>query len=300
MSYVNEFDRLIGRRRLSEWKLEAADNAKTTFDALLSKHLAADVKMNNRDGYAPTAGVLAQREYSRQYDELEQLGKSVRSDYWQEWSGKNKVQVGFRDNRDKAQYQTAVERLRDVLQSSGYTLFPRGTKMLSPKSSGANHVVLKSNLADQMKSMHKDWLKAMANAGAAEVTTEGKLSGARADEAFAAAFAGRRTAEGVPMSFDDWNATMKLALERNLGEEEWPASPTDADYTYNKFNLAKVSAVLAPFSNLTFTPGREFGPVLSIGGDPATLATIAKVAEKKLGAFEAKMVSKTRLRIVWD
>lgn len=121
---------------------------------------------------------------------------------------------------------------------------------------------------------------------------EGKLAGA-ADETFAAAFAGHRIAEGSPLSFDDWTATMRLALEQNL-------APETSDYTYNKFDLTKISAVLAPFSNLSFTPGREFGPVLTISGDPDTLATLAKTAEKRLGAFEAKMVSKNRLRIVWD
>lgn len=291
----SEFDRLIGRARLSEWKLEAADPVKAAFDALIAKHLAADVKMNTRDGYVPTAGVLAQREYHRQYDELAKLGHSVRGDYWQEWSGKNKVQVGFRDNRDKAQYQTAVAKLDDVLRAEGYTLFPRGTKMLSPKSSGTQHVILKSNLADQMSKMHKDWLKAMANAGAENTVHEGKLA-PEVDEAFVVAFAGRREAEGRPLSFEGWNATMKAALERNLGE----VAEEDADLTYNKFDLGKVAAVLAPFKHLSFTPAREFGPVVTIGGEPETLAVLAKVAEKRLGTYEATMVSKNRLRLAWD
>ena len=122
---------------------------------------------------------------------------------------------------------------------------------------------------------------------------EGKLAGGQPDETFASAFAGHRSAEGIPMSFEDWKATMQLALEQNLAPEE-------SDFTYNKFDLHKVSAALAPFSNLSFTPGREFGPVVSIAGDPETLGVLAKVAEKRLGAFEAKMVSKNRLRIVWD
>jgi hypothetical protein len=143
--------------------------------------------------------------------------------------------------------------------------------------------------------MHADWLKAMNNAGA-DVTVESKLSeDAEVDEAFVAAFAGHRAAEGQPLSFEGWTATMAAALERNLGEEE-----EGADLTYNKFDLVKVSAALAPFRTLSFTPAREFGPVLDIGGPSETLEVLAKVAEKRLGAYEAKMVSQNRLRIAWD
>jgi hypothetical protein len=293
MSDLHEFNRLVGRNRLSEWKLEGADPAQAAFDALLAKHLAADVKMNKRDGYVPSKGVLAQREYSRQFDELEKLGKSVRADYWQERSGKNKVQVGFRDNRDKAEYQTAVAKLDDVFRAEGYTLFPRGMKMLSPKSTGTQHVVLKSNLADKVDAMRPEWLKQMSDAGAD--VSESKLAGEH-DEAFVAAFAGHREAEGRPLSFDDWNATMRAALERNLGEVE----DEGEGLAYNKFDLAKVSAALTPFKSLSFTPAREFGPVLFISGAPETLEVLAKMAEKRLGTYEAVMVTKNRLRLAWD
>jgi hypothetical protein len=286
MSFVNEFDRLIGRKRLVEWTLESVDSLKATFDALLKTHLAQDVKMNAQVGYVPSKGVLAQRELHRQADEVMAIGKLVRGDFWQEWSGKDKVQVGFRDNRDRQQYTDDVEKLSDALAAKGY-------KLNAHASSRTQVVVLRMKDAEKIDAMRPEWLKAMNNAGA-DVTMEGKLSEAVApDETFAAAFAGHRTAEGIPMSLADWKATMQLALEQNLAPEE-------SDFTYNKFDLNKVSDALAPFSNLSFTPGREFGPVVTIGGDPATLAVLAKVAEKRLGAFEAKMVSKNRLRVVWD
>jgi hypothetical protein len=143
--------------------------------------------------------------------------------------------------------------------------------------------------------MKTEFDRLIGRTGKTDWKLEGKLAEPVVDEGFVAAFAGHRQAEGRPMSFEDWNATMRAALERNLGEAE-----AEDALAYNKFDLAKVSSALAPFKNLSFTPGREFGPVLCINGDPQTLATIAKVAEKQLGAFEAKMSSKSCLRVVWD
>lgn len=282
MSYANDFNKLVGLKRLSEWKLEGADPIRAAFDALLSKHLAADVKMNKKDGYVPSKGVLAQREFSRQADEVAEIGKSVRGDFWSEWAGKSKVQVGFRDNRDKEQYRVAVEKLDDALNAKAYTLMNHG--------GGVQSVILRVRVADKVDELRPEWLKAMKKAGAD--VKEGKLP--EVDEAFVAAFAGKREAEGRPLSFESWNATMKAALERNLGEGEGEA------LTYNKFDLTKVSAVLAPFSNLSFIPAREFGPVLYIDGPAETLGALAKSAEKRLGTFEALMTSKSRLRLAWD
>lgn len=114
-----------------------------------------------------------------------------------------------------------------------------------------------------------------------------------ADESFAESFANHREAHGQPMSLQDWNATMRRALE-------WNAPDDEISYSYNKFDLAKVTEALAPFDNLAFTPARHFAPVLFIDGPTDTLGMIAKLATKKLGAFEAKLVSNDRLRITWD
>lgn len=278
MSYDKEFNRLIGRRRLSEWKLESAVDS---FEMLLAKHLTADVKMNQKSGYVPAASVLAQREFHRQYDELEKLGRTARGDYWQEWSGKNKVQCGFRDNRDKVLYKAGLDRLAELLYGAGYKLAAR--------PSGSS-IAMNDSLAKTVQARHGEWLRAMEKAGA--TIREEKLSEG-ADEGFAEEFAKHRQVTGRPMSLADWNATMKLALERNL-------EPEETDYTYNKFDLGKVTSTFSPFSNLTYTPAREFAPALYVSGPTETLAALAKVAEKKLGAFEAEMVSKNRLRIAWD
>lgn len=167
--------------------------------------------------------------------------------------------------------------------------------MLSPKGGGSQHVVLKSNLADKVEAMRSEWLKRMTDAGA-DVSESKLTEDGTADEGFVAQFAAHREAEGRPLSLTDWVATMKLALERNLGADE----TDNTDHTYNKFDLAKVTAALAPFSNLSFIPAREFGPVLFVNGPAETLGALAKVAEKKLGAYEAKMSSKSQLRIAWD
>jgi hypothetical protein len=290
MSYANDFSRLAGLTRLDEWKLEGADPIRAAFDALLARHLAADVKMNKKDGYVPLKGVLTQREFHRQADAVAEIGKSVRGDFWWEWSGKNKLQVGFRDNRQKDQYADAIEKLDSALTAKGYTLKP---------GSSANTVFLNVRVANEVDDLRDDWLKAMARSGA---KTEAKLAEAKltedgtADEGFAAQFAAHREAEGHPLSFKDWIATMKLALERNLGPDETDST----DHVYNQFDLAKVSAALTPFSNLSFIPAREFGPVLFVNGPVETLGALAKMAEKKLGAVEAKMTSKSQLRIAWD
>lgn len=281
MSYTNDFERLIGLKRRSSWLNEMSSTAEPWAYAL-AKHLSADVKMNLKDGYAPTSGVLAQREFSRQYDEVENLGKGVRGDYWQESSGMNRVQCGFRDNRDKSQYEAALDRLEDAIAGRGYKMTRRPSGTL---------ITLNVNLAHQMKSRHGEWLKAMTKAGA--VIKEEKLNEDGADEQFAENFAKHRAAEGRPMALSAWSATMKLALERNL-------EPETTDYTYNLFDLGKVTSALKPFSNLTFTPAREFAPVLFVTGPTETLGLLAKMAEKKLGAYEAKLTSKSRLRIAWE
>lgn len=124
---------------------------------LLQSHLAFDVRMNRDNGYVPSAAVLAQRELHRQAEAVGRLGPTVRGDYWQEWSGSFTLQVGFKDNRDKAALATAVESLRKQLEAHGYKLKSLG---------GVNKVPLNREQAEQIQSRHTDWLAAMKRAGA--------------------------------------------------------------------------------------------------------------------------------------
>lgn len=116
---------------------------------------------------------------------------------------------------------------------------------------------------------------------------------AEVDEAFVAAFAHHRFAEGRRLSLQSWAATMREALAVN--------DPfAVATHTYNRFNVDEVANAFKAFSNLTFTPAREFAPVMLVHGPPDTLSTLAKLASKKLGAFEALFVTPNELRIAWD
>lgn len=278
MSYTNTFKKLVGESRHEAWTNESGFNS--PYEWALARHLDSDVKMNLKSGYVPTAGVLGQREYSRQFDELLNLGQAVRGDYWQEHAGMTKVQCGFKDNRDKPMYAAALDLLETAIEKRGYKI--------SRRSSGST-IALNASLAKHMQKMHSEWLRAMKKAGATVV----EAKAGSADESFADVFSKHRLAEGNPSSLSDWNATMKLALERNI-------EPEETDYTYNKFDLAKVTAALTPFSNLIFTPARDFAPVLYVSGPTETLGALAKVAEKKLGAYEAELTSKSRLRISWE
>lgn len=113
-----------------------------------------------------------------------------------------------------------------------------------------------------------------------------------ADEMFANEFAQHRRAMGHPLTLRNWEATMRRALALN--------APLEEDEAYNKFDIAKVASALKPFSNLAFTPAREFAPVLFVTGPTETLESLAKIATKKLAAFEAGLVTKNQLRIAWD
>lgn len=123
---------------------EMIRQAQTVWQALL-RHIPADRKMDktSRGGYQPTASVLANRERHRQYDEIKNLGTSVRTDYWQEWDSKRGVDTGFRNNQNVDAYNQAVAKLADLAKKSGFKPKIKKTKTLNYLSIRFNEARLK-------------------------------------------------------------------------------------------------------------------------------------------------------------
>jgi hypothetical protein len=161
VSFVSEFNKLVGNTRRAGFQTEAADKVQHAFDAMVRRNLDADLKMNKRDAYVPAKGVLRQRELSRQFDEIIEVGQKVRDDFWAEASGSSKVQVGFRDNRPsgdkKPPHHVAVQKLESAIKAAGFGF---------EKVGAVQHVFRDLKLADEVEKRLPEYLKLMAEKGA--------------------------------------------------------------------------------------------------------------------------------------
>lgn len=125
-------------------------------------HLAKDVERNRErsSGYVPEASVLENREFYRQRNEIERLGKSVRDDFWCDPGGSAKVGCGFRQNEDRGAYDDAMSKL-------GQLIAPLGAKLrYNPAKRTIGQVTLNKALGAQMLARHGRWVDEMRSAGA--------------------------------------------------------------------------------------------------------------------------------------
>lgn len=113
MSNMNLNKRIL---RVSQVLTRLASNSKVR-DGLWA-HMQFDRKMNADNGYTPTKGVLSQRERSRQFEEIKNVGLSIDPSFKLEYDGSSNLWGTFTKHQNE--WKELMPQLNDKLKSLGY------------------------------------------------------------------------------------------------------------------------------------------------------------------------------------
>lgn len=131
-------------------------------EMLLTEWKPRDLKMDAESGgggYTPALGVVANRIASHYESLLLGIAQEVRPDAYLEYAPERagrSFMVGFKDNRVAAAYNTAVQRVADIMRSLGWKV---KLDALSFGGMHTLHVTLPAKIEQQAREVYPKYLQ---------------------------------------------------------------------------------------------------------------------------------------------